>query len=89
MSPELETLDQLLGGDMPLGVVTSLFPDEAHARRAIVAMLAAGELRLLDADGAAVSAWQVSELERQSGSWRSDTQYRLTLTDAGARRIAD
>ena len=87
MSPELEALDQLLGGDMTLAVVASLFPDEAHARRAIAAMVAAGELRLLDAEAAALSPWQVSELERQPGSWRTDTRHRLTLTDAGARRV--
>jgi hypothetical protein len=88
MSPELEVLDQLQGGDLPLGVVASLFPDEAHARRAIVAMLAAGELQLLDGKGAALCSWQLRELERQPGSWRTDTQYRLAITEAGARRIS-
>jgi hypothetical protein len=87
MSPEIDVLDQLLGGDMPLGVVASLFPDEADARRAIVAMLAVGELAIFDAEGAALSPWQVGELQRQPGSWREDTQYRLTITDKGARRV--
>jgi hypothetical protein len=87
MSPELEALNQLQGGDMPLGVVASLFPDEAHARRAIAAMLGAGELKLLDAEGAALSSWQLRELESQPGSWRADTQYRVAITDSGARRI--
>jgi hypothetical protein len=87
MSPELEVLDQLQGGDMPLRVVASLFPDEAHARRAIAAMLAAGELKLVDAEGAALPPRQLRELERQPGSWRADTRYRLAITAAGARRI--
>ena len=87
MSPEREVLDQLLGGDMPLGVMASLFPDEAHARRAIAAMLAAGELKLFDAEGTALSPWQLRELERQPSSWRADTQYRLAITDAGVRRF--
>jgi hypothetical protein len=68
MSPELEVLDQLQGGDLPLRVVASLFPDEAHARRAIAAMLAAGELELLDAEGTALSPWQQREFERRQGS---------------------
>jgi hypothetical protein len=72
---------------MPLGLMASLFPDEAHARRAIAAMLAAGELKPLDAEGTALSPWQVRELERQPSSWRADTQYRLAITDAGVRRI--
>ena len=87
MSPELEVLDQLQGGDMALGVVAALFPDEAHARRAIVAMLAAGELRLFDAEGAALSPWQLRELEHQTDSWHADTHHRLAITAAGARRI--
>ena len=36
---------------MPLRVVAALFPDEAHARRAIAAMFAAGKLTLIDAEG--------------------------------------
>ena len=87
MSPELEALDQLQGGDMPLRVVAALFPDEAHARRAIGAMLAAGELTLIDAAGAAVALWQVRDVERQLGSWHDDTEFRLAITAAGARRI--
>ena len=87
MSPELEVLDQLQGGDLPLRVVASLFPDEAHARRAIAAMLAAGELELLDAKGTVLTPWQQSELERKSDSWCADTQYSLAMTEAGSRRI--
>jgi hypothetical protein len=87
MSLELEVLDQLQGGDLPLRVVASLFPSETHARRAIVAMLAAGELELLSAEGVALAPWQVRNLELQPGSWLTDPQYRLSMTDAGARRL--
>ena len=87
MSPELEALDQLQGGDLPLAVVAALFSDETHARRAITAMLAAGELALLGPEGVPVSPWQLRELERQPGSWRADVAHRLALTAVGARRI--
>lgn len=87
MSFELELLDQLQGGDLPLGIAASLFPDEAHARRAIAAMIAAGELELIDGKGAVLSSWQRRELEHQLGSWRADSVYRLSMTEAGARRI--
>ena len=86
MSLELEVLDQLEGGDLPLSVVASLFPDEAHARRAIAALMVAGEVDL-SAEGAALAPWQLRDLERQSTSWREDTRHRLALTDVGARRI--
>jgi hypothetical protein len=87
MSPELELLDQLQGGDMPLGVLVALFPDESHARRAIKAMLLAGELELLDSQVGRVAAWQLLELEAQSNPWRTETRYRLAITDAGKKRI--
>ena len=87
MSLELEVLDQLQGGELPLRVVASLFPDEAHARRAISALLLAGEVAILDAKGATVAPWQLHELDRESGSWRTDSQYHVSLTDAGARRV--
>ena len=81
MTPELEVLDQLEGGDMPLSIVVSLFPDEAHARRAIAAMVVAGDVNLLDAEGAPLAPWQLRELERQPACWRADTQHRLALRD--------
>ena len=87
MSLELEVLDQLEGGEMPLGVVAALFPDESHARRALLAMLRAGDLKLLDVDGAELAAGGLRELERQPASWRMAAHYRLALTDAGARRV--
>jgi hypothetical protein len=67
--------------------VAALFPDEAQARHAIAAMLAAGEVALRDPDGAPVAPWQLRELERQLGSWRGQTAHRLSLTAIGARRI--
>jgi hypothetical protein len=87
MSLELEVLDQLEGGDMPLSVLASLFPDEAQARRAIAALVTTGEVSILDAAGTVIAPWQLRELERQPNSWRAETQYRLRLTDTGARRI--
>jgi hypothetical protein len=50
-------------------------------------MIAAGELELIDGKGAVLSSWQRSELEHQLGSWRADSVYRLSMTEAGARRI--
>ena len=87
MTPEIEVLDQLEGGDLPLSEVVSLFPNEEDARRAIVAMVAAGELRLLDVKGVALLPWQLRELERQPGPWRADTRHRVSITDAGSHRF--
>jgi hypothetical protein len=87
MSLELEVLDQLEGGDMPLSVLASLFRDEAHALHAIAALVTTGEVCILDPAGTVLAPWQMRELELQPSSWRAATQYQLRLTAAGARRI--
>jgi len=83
MSPELETLDQLMADDLPVSVIRSLYPNEDRFLRAIEAMLDAGEIRLLDANNAEVPKWRRREVLTQ----QADTA-RLSLTELGARRIA-
>lgn len=84
MSPELEALDQLSGGDLPLPVVRGLFPDAARFARGLSALLAAGEVRLVAADGTEVRDWQwghvLAEIDAAPGC-------RVSLTQIGARRI--
>jgi hypothetical protein len=83
MSPELETLDQLLGGDLPVSVIRDLFGDERQFARSVTAMLNAGELRLLTGDGEEVPRWQWREILNANALGA-----RLRITQAGARRIA-
>lgn len=83
MSPELETLDQLLGGDLPLPVIRGLFDDQDRFARAITAMLEAGELRLVEAAETDVPRWRWREvLNANAGSTR------VAITKAGVKRIA-
>jgi hypothetical protein len=84
MSPELETLDQLLGGSLPLPVIRGLFDDDGRFVGAVTAMLDAGEVRLLAGDGYEVPRWQWRELLADRGE---QTVARLDITRAGARRI--
>lgn len=81
MSPELETLDQLASGDLPISVIRSLFEDDNRFIRGITAMLAVGEIRLLDTTGESVPEWRWRDV-LISGT---DTS-RLVITDKGARR---
>ncbi len=82
MSSELETLDQLLGGDLPAFVIQGLFPDTDHFMAAMHAMLTAGEIRLLNTDHAAIPQWDWSRaLALQFDSLRFE------ITDTGADRI--
>jgi hypothetical protein len=57
MSLELETLDQLLGGDLTPAVVRGLFETDERFVRAVLAMLDAGEFRLY-ASGVEVPSWR-------------------------------
>ena len=82
MSPELETLDQLSGGDLSVSVIRSLLPNEDQFLRAIEAMLAAGEIRLTTADNTVVPKWQRRE------TLLSATDFtRVSITELGGRRI--
>ncbi len=83
MSPELETLDQLLGGDLPLPVIRGLFADRDRFILAITAMLDAGELRLVEADGEDVPQWRWRDVLNFNA-----TSTRVAITAAGAKRIA-
>jgi hypothetical protein len=85
MSPELDTLDQLTGSDMPLSVIRAIFADDARFVRAIQQMLAKGEVRLLSIEGLELPAWQwhyvLSDSEKVS-------DYRLSITERGGQRMA-
>jgi hypothetical protein len=83
VSPELETLDQLLGGDLPLPVVRTFFGDGDRFVRAFTAMLEGGELRLVEADGTDVSKWRWREVLNAT-----DPSTRVAITKAGTKRIA-
>jgi hypothetical protein len=87
MSPELETLDQLLCGAMPLRVIRGLYPSATTFNSAMLAMLSAGDLRLLDGDGKDIPHWNwrsVFDGERsaEAGSLMLD------LTEQGARKMS-
>jgi hypothetical protein len=84
MSLEVEVLDQLLGGDLPLNVIAGLFPDADHCRRAIQAMLIDGQIRIVDAGGATIPDWRYRELQFEPDFWASGTPYRMAITDFGA-----
>jgi hypothetical protein len=85
MSPELETLDQLLGGDLTLAVVRGLFETDERFVQAVLAMLDVGEIRLY-ANGVEVPRWRWRDMLSAPGQ-SGLAEPRLTITEAGARRI--
>lgn len=61
-APELETLDQLLGGDMPLTVIAKLYSSPESFRTGIGGLLACGDVLLLEANGNAIPSWRWREV---------------------------
>ena len=88
MSPELETLDQLLGGDLPLTLIRGLFNDKERFVHAVVAMLDADELQLLKPDEMEVPRWLWRAVLNEASGLPAENDYRLSITEVGARRIA-
>jgi hypothetical protein len=84
-SPELETLDQLLGGDMPLAVVRKLFPTADSFVRGVTGLLSGGDVRLVDCDGQELPRWRWREVLDETSA--ISTGVRLGLTEQGARKI--
>ena len=81
MSAELETLDQLLAGGMPLAVIRTVYPNAACFVRGMTGLLAGGDVRLL-ANGVVVPSWRWHEVLTGASDG-----LRVEITDAGAARV--
>jgi hypothetical protein len=84
VSPELETLDQLLGGNMLLSQIRALYPDGARFARGLSGLLHAGEVRLLAEDSTELPQWRWREVLANPDSLEG---VRVDITGAGVRRI--
>jgi hypothetical protein len=58
MTPELETLDQLQGSDLPLEIILRRFPDADAFRRGVMGLIACGDVCILTVGGIEVPAWR-------------------------------
>ena len=87
-SPELETLDQLLGGDMPLSVIRRAWPDDARFLVGVKALVLARDVLLLAHDGAEVPQWRLRELFDERSVLNELNRFTLHLTQQGNRRVA-
>ena len=83
MSPELETLDQLLAGDMSLAIVQSLYADEKTFREGVIGLLTCGDVQLV-VDGNNAPAWRWREIMSDPDALN---RAKLQITKKGVRRI--
>jgi hypothetical protein len=88
MSPELETLDQLLGGDLSLTIVRRLYPDAESFKRGVLGLLSSGDVRIVTIDQDDVPKWRWKELFVDDTVMKDLGCLRMTITAQGARRVA-
>jgi hypothetical protein len=84
----METLDQLLGGNLPLATIRGLYPTIEAFRKGILGLLSGGDVRLRSPDGKDVEQWRWRVLFSAQTSVAELDSYRLDLTDQGAHKIA-
>ena len=87
MSAELETLDQLAGGDLRLSIIRGLYPDDSAFTLGVLGLLSCGDVRLLTADAIEVPAWRWRELFAEGSVLKELDRYLLTVTDQGAKKV--
>jgi hypothetical protein len=88
MTPELETLDQLLDGDLSMKVIRTLYPDADAFKRGVFGLLSCGDVRLLMIDQSEVPKWRWRELFAEGTAIDEIGEMKLSITDQGLRRIA-
>jgi len=86
-APELETLDQLLGGDMSVTVIAKLYPTPEAFRKGILALLSCGDVVLLDANGNAVPTRRWREIFPDGSDTEQLEHFRVRVTPQGAKKI--
>ena len=61
-SPEMETLDQLIGGGLWLSLVRGFYPNDIAFLEGVHGLLSCGDVHLLRADREEVPHWRWCEL---------------------------
>ena len=88
MSPELETLDQLLAGLLSLKTVLSVYPSESAFLRGVSGLLASGDVWLQLSNGSTLPDHEWRRVFRDRTVLNNLGNFQLEITDQGARRIA-
>jgi len=86
-APELETLDQLLGSDMPLTVIAKLYASAEAFCKGVLGLLSCGDVLLLDADGNPVPTWRWREILAPSPEAEQLGHFQLRVTPQGAKKV--
>jgi hypothetical protein len=81
---ELEVIDQLCGGDLPLRVIVGMFRDVDHARRVLRIYIDKNVVTLSDEDRT-LPQWECQTILRDSDRMNESGNLRVHLTEYGAK----
>lgn len=87
MSPELETLDQLLSGNLSLALIRNLYPDAEAFERGVLGLLRSGDVVLRTAQETEVPSWRWRELFVDGRVAEELNDFQLEITEQGAKRV--
>jgi hypothetical protein len=78
----------LLGGEMLLSVITTLYPSPDACKKGVLGLLNEGDVVLLDSEHREVPQWRWRELFLTPGPPEDFRNFRLRVTAQGANKIA-
>lgn len=87
-SSEMETLDQLLGGEKDLSIIRQLFSSDESFTQGVLALLRNGDVRLLEPSGAHVAQWRWRLLLEEGEVLTALSSFALDITPTGAAKMS-
>jgi hypothetical protein len=87
-SPEMETLDQLLGGEMRLSIIRQLYDSDQSFTRGTMRLLQSGDVRLFDESHLEVPRWRWRPLFEEGEVLPALQSFTLDVTEAGAGKVS-
>jgi hypothetical protein len=87
-SPEMETLAQLLGGEMRLSIIRGFYDSAEHFARGTMGLLQDGDVRLFDQSHTEVPRWRWRPLFEEGEVLSALESFTLDVTDAGAAKVS-
>jgi hypothetical protein len=82
--PEMEMIDQLIGGDLPLTAVSRLFDSDERARKVVGLYLGKGIVVFIRQEST-MPLWESLTLLRNPEPLERHEEVRVSITDYGAR----
>lgn len=87
-SPELEPLDQLLGGEMRLCIIRQIYNSDDAFAQGTLRLLQCGDVKLFDQTHIEVPKWRWRPLFEQGEVLSSVESFMLDVTETGAAKVS-